>query len=122
MARNHIDDVINPSRQPKPISNEHPYIKDLVIDDIKKLNNTDEYIHGVIADINAKAEIGRSKYGTYLQPFNGRNAIVDLYQELIDAAKYARLALFEDPANNDLRAVYTKLLHQMISIKVMINV
>lgn len=37
----------------------------------------------------ARAEMGKAKYGTYLRAANGRNASVDLYQELLDAIMYS---------------------------------
>lgn len=40
----------------------------------------------VIADMRERNEIGKAKYGTPLQANNGRRALVDLYQELLDAA------------------------------------
>ena len=46
-------------------------------------------------DIELRADVGRKKYGERLQPHNGRDALVDLYQELLDAACYARQAIFE---------------------------
>jgi len=49
----------------------------------------------VLADIIARAEAGRSKYGTYLQTNNGRDALLDAYQEAIDLVMYLRQALLE---------------------------
>lgn len=50
----------------------------------------------VIADIRARRQIGVERYGTPLQPHNGRSALVDLYEELIDAACYAKQRIVED--------------------------
>lgn len=44
-------------------------------------------------DILERRSVGISRYGTPLQPFNGRNTILDLYEELLDAAVYARTLL-----------------------------
>lgn len=52
----------------------------------------------VIADPRERAEVGRAQYGTYLQPHNGRDALRDLYEELLDAAQYARQAMVERDA------------------------
>lgn len=43
----------------------------------------------VACALRERAEMGRAKYGTYLRVNNGRNALVDLYQELLDAIMYA---------------------------------
>jgi len=44
----------------------------------------------VIADINKRDNTGLKKYGTRLQAFNGRNSILDVYEELLDAVVYTR--------------------------------
>ena len=49
----------------------------------------------VIADIQARKEVGKERYGTYLQPFNGRDSMMDLYQELLDACQYIRQLIYE---------------------------
>ena len=50
----------------------------------------------VIADIEARMKAGKEKYGTLLQTHNGRSALWDLYQELIDACMYVRQRLLEE--------------------------
>lgn len=49
----------------------------------------------VIADIEARRQVGISRYGTALQPFNGRDALRDLYEELLDACCYIKQVLIE---------------------------
>lgn len=65
-------------RQPMPIINDRPCIQDLVI-----------------ADIEARKQTGIRKYGTALQPFNGRDALIDAYQEALDLCQYLRQAIEE---------------------------
>lgn len=43
----------------------------------------------VIEDMAARDAIGTAKYGTPLMTHNGRDPLVDLYQELLDARVYA---------------------------------
>lgn len=64
--------------EPKPTPNQLPHIADLVI-----------------ADINSRKEFGLKKYGTALQPHNGRDALTDAYQEALDMCKYIRQAIYE---------------------------
>ena len=64
--------------QPKPIPNNYPAIWDLVMEDIKK-----------------RDKFGLKKYGTRLQPFNGRDTLQDLYEELLDATCYCRSLIYE---------------------------
>lgn len=51
----------------------------------------------VIADIQARTEVGFKKYGERLKAFNGRNALVDAYEEVLDLAQYIRQVLEEWP-------------------------
>lgn len=44
----------------------------------------------VMKDMEDRRQMGCKKYGTPLQPFNGRDALVDVYQELLDACVYIR--------------------------------
>lgn len=46
-------------------------------------------------DMAERDQIGRAKYGTPLQAFNGRDALMDLYQELLDAVVYLRQLIEE---------------------------
>lgn len=44
----------------------------------------------VIEDMRKRDEEGRVKYGTPLQASNGRDALVDAYQECLDLCVYLR--------------------------------
>ena len=50
----------------------------------------------VIADMRDKDKNGFLKYGTRLQGFNGRSALRDAYQEVLDLAVYLRQKIWED--------------------------
>lgn len=64
--------------EPPPVPNEKPAVWGLVL-----------------ADMQARDAEGRRKYGTPLQPHNGRDALVDAYQEALDLAVYLRQAIYE---------------------------
>jgi hypothetical protein len=64
--------------QPPPVANSHPAIADLVI-----------------ADMRQRKILGLERYGTPLQPHNGRDALVDAYQEALDLTMYLRQAIEE---------------------------
>lgn len=64
--------------QPMPTPNGGPAIIDLV--------------H---ADLAERDRIGQVRYGTRLQPHNGRDPLVDAYQEALDLAIYLRQAIAE---------------------------
>lgn len=55
----------------------------------------------VIADMEARAAKGVQTYGTRLQAFNGRDAMVDAYQEALDLAIYLRQVLRERELNGN---------------------
>ena len=65
--------------QPLPIHNDQTSCQDLVI-----------------ADIEARKALGLKKYGTLLQPFNGRSFLQDAYEEVLDLAVYLRGRLEEE--------------------------
>lgn len=44
----------------------------------------------VIEDMKARDQMGRKKYGTPLQAGNGRDSLVDAYQEALDLVVYLR--------------------------------
>ena len=64
--------------QPPPIRNERTPVWDLVISDMRE-----------------RKEFGWRKYKTYLQAFNGRDALVDAYQEALDLCVYLRQSIEE---------------------------
>lgn len=64
--------------QPAPTPNDKPFIWSLVVDDIIE-----------------RDEKGRQQYGTSLQPENGRDPLIDAYQEALDLVMYLRQELYE---------------------------
>lgn len=91
--------------QAMPVKNDHPCVQDLVIADLRAaIGQADDFGQllvdtRVIDDIEARKAIGLAKYGTLLQPFNGRNAYVDAYQEALDLAQYFKqIELEGDPS------------------------
>lgn len=64
--------------QPLPVKNDLPCVQDLVI-----------------LDMEARKAIGIKRYGTTLQPHNGRDVIRDIYEEMLDAAAYMRQLIYE---------------------------
>lgn len=49
----------------------------------------------VLFDIQSRIEMGMQKYNTTLQANNGRDALMDAYQEAIDLVMYLRQAIAE---------------------------
>jgi hypothetical protein len=50
----------------------------------------------VLQDLEARAQMGLSKYGKLLEANNGRNALWDAYQEVLDLAMYLRQLIEEE--------------------------
>ena len=70
--------------QAMPTINDRPFVQD-----------------AVISDIQERKELGVRRYGTALQPFNGRDALQDAYEEALDLAIYLKQAIIErDSINN----------------------
>lgn len=64
--------------QPAPVPNDRPCIQDMVI-----------------ADIERRKKIGMERYGTLLQPHNGRDALLDAYEEELDKLQYMKQWIVE---------------------------
>lgn len=50
----------------------------------------------VIRDMHDRMTVGKERYGTYLETYNGRDSLQDLYEELIDATMYIKQRLMEE--------------------------
>lgn len=70
------DNVAGPQR--RSLINQEPFIIDILI-----------------TDLRARHEFGKIKYGTFLQPFNGRDSLLDAYQESLDLAGYLCQELYQ---------------------------
>lgn len=68
--------------QPDPKHNSRPCVQDMVITDLEE-----------------RKRVGVKRYGTLLQPFNGRDALVDAYQEAMDLCVYLRQVIEEKDFN-----------------------
>ena len=64
--------------QPAPTPNAHPAVWPLVMKDMIE-----------------RDQMGRARYGVPLQPHNGRDTLLDAYQEALDLAVYLRTAIYE---------------------------
>jgi len=53
----------------------------------------------VVADLVIRSVVGRAKYGTYLETHNGRDALIDAYQEALDLCMYLKQAIMERDEN-----------------------
>ena len=70
--------LYTPGPQPAPSPSQHPAVWPLVM-----------------VDMAGRDKLGRERYGTPLQPHNGRDALRDAYEEALDLAVYLRTAMYE---------------------------
>ena len=54
-----------------------------------------------LKDLEERYQEGVRRYGVPLQPFNGRDALQDAYEEAMDLALYLRQAIYERDYNEN---------------------
>lgn len=59
-------------------------------------DGTTRVLDCVIDDLKSRAEMGKEKYGHYLETNNGRNALQDAYEEALDLCMYMKQKLLEE--------------------------
>lgn len=72
----------------------------------------------VLNDMIARDKLGRERYGTPLTTNNGRDQLVDAYQELLDGAAYLRAAWLEGAQVSE---VYYAQLDVIMKVRLMID-
>jgi hypothetical protein len=85
------------SEQPAPVPNDLPAVWDLVIEDMRQRDS-----------------LGLSRYGTRLQPHNGRDGLRDAFEEALDMVAYLRQEIEE---REDLRAEVKRLKEEIERVK-----
>lgn len=105
--------------QVMPSTSTSPKVVDLVIADM--VNRFSDRTHiiacaKVCNALKARAEVGFVRYGTYLQPNNGRDQLLDGYQEILDCMKYIRCYMYENVDDTRMATMYTKLMDVAIEI------
>lgn len=72
---------------------------DLTAEQAKPIPTGAPSVQGMVrADLETRELIGIERYGTPLQPHNGRDALRDAYEEALDLACYLRQAIAERDA------------------------
>jgi len=59
---------------------------------------SDAVFPGLIADLKARDALGRATYGKELKTFDGRDSLLDAYEEALDMAVYLKKARMEHAA------------------------
>ena len=93
--------------QPPPIATDRRPAWDIVQVFMREMPRTNGYGHVhelVLADMAERDKVGRARYGVPLTAGNGRDHLVDAYQELLDHVVYLAAWLDErgiTPSNKD---------------------
>lgn len=126
-----IRNQLSATEQPDPILNTQPAVWELIIQDVD--SHRPEEVPGnifgpsapkmaavreaLIKDMSDRDAWGRSKYKVPLQPYNGRDALIDLYQEFLDATAYTMQYRLEHPKDPRFTDVYKSLLSMLDFIR-----
>lgn len=92
-----------------------PAIINLVLDDIK------DYPDTLKTAFIRRAAKGEHTYGYPLQANNGRDALIDLFQEVLDAALYAKQVLEEGSDDPFIGEIYQQMIYDCEYIHDMIQ-
>lgn len=87
--------AIKALRQPAP-TNETKGYEGSVLEFIAKTTKPSPGMDKALELLTNRARFGYEKYGTYLHPHNGRVALLDLRDELLDAQMYAMQFAMEE--------------------------
>ena len=94
-----MSDLLTP--QPAPVDTGHRPCWPLVIVDVGAAFRLDETVVSLlVADMRARDEQGRAKYGAPLTAHNGRDHLADAYQEALDGCVYLRAQIEEGSADS----------------------
>src|SRR5208282_5180128 len=76
----------------------------------------------LIPDIEARVASGEKKYGTRLKTDNGRDAVLDLYQEILDGVNYAAQNILENAAKGSEAAEpYIRIFQTLVDLAVQVK-
>jgi len=64
-------------------------LRDVTEKAIELFDELGPYHNTIIDDLQYRSRIGLERYGTTLKTNNGRDALIDVYEELLDAYVYA---------------------------------
>lgn len=81
------------TQEPAPKQNGGAAIWTLVLEEVPYAfprADQGEVVASLRADMHARDDMGRAKYGTPLRAYNGRNPWTDAYQEALDGCAYSR--------------------------------
>lgn len=98
--------------QPPPIATDRRPAWDIVIEYVGKRRDDNLYgstgvVDRVLVDMRERDAVGRQRYGVPLTSGNGRNSLIDAYQELLDCVVYLAAALDEQGFGPETQSITT---------------
>lgn len=76
----------------------------------------------LVPDIEARIASGEKKYGTRLKTHNGRNAVLDLYQEVLDGINYSMQNVLEKaPLGSKAVEPYSQLFNELTGLAIRVK-
>lgn len=94
---------MTPSREPKDVFASARLHLLNMLSGSSKDEDTDKHLHCIRADLGTRDRLGRATYGTPLLSGNGRDWLVDVYEELLDALVYAEQGIPQSDAARNIR-------------------
>lgn len=110
--------------QPAPKASGHPAIWPEIIKSLKMASPVmPQMPQSVFDDMQRRHEQGIQKYGMPLTPYNGRDGMMDLYEELLDALAYCAQSIYELPLdrNHRLSDMFSDLSMMLIEVRAMMD-
>ncbi len=112
--------------EPPPTASSAPATWDLVMADMAARDPEPGLKVAILRDMDSRDQQGEAKYGVRLQASNGRDHLVDAYQEALDLAVYLRnemeergITLFKWSSSDDfeVRSAYEAALGEITRIR-----
>jgi hypothetical protein len=117
------DNVIHLTKydQPSPVHNDEEPVWPQVIEELFDLEIPVPAIvvEALAYDMEERAAVGFKRYGTHLQPHNGRDALADAYAEALDEVVYLKQAVIEAESEietQELDELYVEAVHHAAKI------
>ena len=102
--------------QPDPVANDRPAIWPIVIENVAATFACNDSVAALlVADMSERHRVGCERYGMPLQAGNGRDALVDAYQEALDLCAYMRQA--HEEGAGGVYAIYLQALRTAFDIR-----
>ena len=103
-----------------------PCVWDLVANDaMDQFARSPHICRLAVEDMRARDRKGAAQYGCRLQPDNGRDALADSYQEMLDACVYARQAMYEarhsTRQSSELTSLYRRMMAALFDLREIID-